>query len=76
MSGAEACEHVNVEAHVGIVLLEDTGKRQAEIRAWCNDCDEPFLWPSRVPIGVDLSGVARSFDAQELRVALHTGGQP
>ncbi len=67
------CPHERTAAHINVILLEDTGRRQAEIRVWCEECDEPFLWPSSVPVGVDLSGIARSLDGQELRVAIRSG---
>ena len=65
-----ACQHENAQFQVDVILLEDSGKRQADIRGWCSDCEEPFLWAEQIPIGVDLSGVARSVDGQELRVAM------
>lgn len=70
MNPDRACPHENNAATVEVILLEDTGKRQAQIRLWCADCEEPYLWPESVPIGVDLSGVARSVDRRELRVAV------
>lgn len=64
------CPHDNIMTSTNMVLLTDTGKRQVELRVWCTDCDEPFLWPEEIMIGVDLNGVARSFDRKELRVAV------
>lgn len=74
-----ACPHENVQSNIRIVLLEDTGRRQFEIRTWCVDCTEPFLWPESLPIGVDLTGAhgaMRSLDRQELRIAVASAADP
>jgi hypothetical protein len=64
------CPHTETAAIVEVIHLEDSDRWQAQIHIWCAHCDEPFLWPAEIPVGVDLSGVARSLDGQELRIAI------
>lgn len=67
-----ACGHQNNHASVEVVHLEDTGRRQAIIRIWCQDCDEPYHFPDSLPAGVDLSGITTDLEGQELRIAIRS----
>lgn len=64
------CFHPRIETQVNTTYLTDSGKYAADIRIACADCGEPFAFPSHLPVGVDLSGVARSLDGTELRIAI------
>lgn len=65
------CPHPETEVTVRVTHLEDSGKTQADIRISCAACGVPYLFPAEIPVGVDLRGVARSFDGSELRVAIY-----
>lgn len=70
------CEHPDFEAQVIVNRLEDSGLFSADIKVWCSACSLPFEWPESIPMGLDLSGVARSLSGQELRIAIRPATQP
>lgn len=64
------CMHGDTEASVEVTHLSDSGRSQADIKIRCTACGEDFLWPEALVVGISLSGVARSLDAKELRIAI------
>ena len=68
----QPCPHDLTSAEVEILLSSDTGRRMANIRIWCDVCEQPFLFADRIQVGLHFDGVARSMDGQELRVAIRS----
>lgn len=70
------CPHKNFESQAIINRLEDTGLFAMDLKTWCADCALPFEFPETIQIGLDLHGIARSVDGQELRVAIKPATRP
>lgn len=64
------CLHTVTQCWAQVTFLSDSGQAQADIRINCAECDEAFLFPEGIVVGLSLSGVARSMDAKELRIAI------
>jgi hypothetical protein len=64
------CPHLDFTAMVEVVRLEDTARYSAAVRVWCSECQEPFLFPRELPVGLDLAGVTTNVAGDELRVAI------
>ncbi len=68
------CPHENFQSIVGVHrLTEDEGGPivgyAAEVRTWCADCQEDFIWIGCNP-GLSPRGPRVSVDQKELRIPL------
>ncbi len=59
------CEHKNLMTECRVALLEDTGRRMAEIKIRCLDCGVPFRFMG-LPAGLDFDRPTVSIDGVEL----------
>jgi hypothetical protein len=70
------CSHPGFDCQCIVTRLEDSGLFSMDVKVWCAECALPFEFPSTIPVGLNLHGVARSLSAQELRVAISPAANP
>lgn len=68
------CKHSNLRTTVAVALLEDSGRRNAEIKITCADCGKPFQFLG-LSAGLNLDGAACSPDGLEARLAICPQGE-
>lgn len=68
------CEHKSFEAKFEVNRFED-GRFQADIGLRCVDCKLPFKFLG-LPMGLDFSGAAVSYDGCEARMAVWPSDLP
>jgi len=68
------CKHTNLRTDVAVAVLEDSGRRNAEIKISCTDCGKPFQFLG-LPMGLNLNGAACSPDGTEARLAICPQGE-
>lgn len=61
------CEHDNFGATVDVTHLVDKGAYVADIKVWCQECGERFLFPP-FPSGIDCSEARVSVDGTQMTV--------
>lgn len=69
-----ACQHMNFNAIVDVIRLEDTGQFMAEIHVECVECKRAFQFLGLEP-GIDLQGARVSVDGLEARLAICPQGE-
>lgn len=80
MSAPDACPHEEFQALVEVARLTKveggpvTGF-SADVRVFCADCSEPFVWVG-VPFGLSPRAPAVSLDGRELRAPLRPASAP
>lgn len=74
------CTHENIKANVEVTALTHhpgapVEAYTAEVRVWCEDCEEPFVWMG-LPLGLNGQHPTSSLDQQELRAPLRPKSAP
>lgn len=63
------CKHMNFNAGVKVIRLEDSGRFSVEMLVNCKDCGEPFQFIG-LPVGLNLNGATVSFSGLQARLAI------
>lgn len=74
MCSPSICKHLNFDAAVRVVRLEDTGRFVAEVGIKCLECGTPFQFLGLQP-GVNFDGATADLDGLEARLGICPKGQ-
>ena len=68
------CQHPHFKANVSVAVLEDIGKRVAELTIECALCGRPFQFQGLSP-GLHLNGASVSLDGLTAHLAIVPQGE-